>query len=322
MRVYLTGGTGQIGSQLARALVERGDEVTALVRDKQRLKVLDPDGLKLVEGDVTDPGSLRLAGHDAVIHCAGVVSYSSSKRAWQEAVNVGGTRAVLDAAALAGCERLVLTSSLAALGWVPEGEIGDENTAFNWQGLGLGYQETKKAAEDAALSEKRLDCIAVNPGIVMGSHDLNDNGGRVLKLLAAGGPPGVPCGHTTAVNLSDVIQGHLLALDKGVPGERYVLASWHGSFVELFALVASILEVPAPARVLSERALRFTGMLQVLGSKLSGSEPKLTPALATVSSRNRRFSSAKAEKELGFEPTELAEGIAECKAWYEAHGGL
>ena len=318
----MTGGTGQIGSQLARALVQRGDEVTCLVRDAGRLKALDPTGLRLVEGDVTRPDSLDLSGQEAVFHCAGVVSYSSKQRQWQEDVNVGGTQNVLDAAARAGCRRLVLTSSIATLGWVPDGELGDEAAAFNWDGMGLGYQETKKASEELALAEDRLECVAVNPGIVMGSHDVNDNGGRMLKLVAAGGPPGVPSGATTSVNLTDAVAGHLLALEKGQAGERYVLASWRGPFTELFALVAQALDKPAPTRVIPEWLMRAIGGVQVLRASLSGSEPPLTPALATVSSRNRMYSSLKAEQHLGFAPTPLTDGIAACRDWYRQHGGL
>ncbi len=294
--------------------------MTCLVRDRRKLKALDPEGLQLVQGDVTRPDTLEFSGHDAVIHCAGVISYQARERAWQREVNVGGTGNVLDAAARAGCSRLVLTSSIAALGWVEGDGVGDEETAFNWQGLGLGYQETKKEAEDLALSEQRLECVAVNPGIVFGSHDINRSAGRMLLAVQAGGPPGVPSGRTTAVNLRDVVSGHLAALDRGRSGERYILGGFRGSFLELFSLIATVLGQPAPTRVVPGWLTATVGRLQVLKARLTDSKPELTPALAKVSCRNRQYSWAKSEKELGFSPGPLSEGIERCMLWYREQG--
>lgn len=315
----MTGATGQIGSQVARALVARGDRVSCLVRDRERLKVLEPAGLDLIEGDVTEPHSLDLRGHDAVVHCAGVVSYRASELDWQRSVNVGGTQNVLDAAARAGCKRLLLTSSIAALGWVEGDALGDERTPFNWGGQGLGYQETKREAQERVLAEDRLEALAVNPGIVFGSHDINRNGGRILFMLRAG-QPGAPSGRTTAVTLDDVVRGHLAALDRGRAGESYVLAGFTGSFVELYAEVGQVIGVLPPTRVLPDSLVLAGGWLQQLKATLTGGEPSLTPALARVSCRNRTYSAAKAERELGFRASPLRDGIRACLEWYRERG--
>lgn len=316
--ILVTGATGQIGSRVAKALAERGP-VRCLVRNPSRLGALDFE-VELVRGDVTDADSLPAAveGCRAVVHCAGVVSYWAKKAAWQEEVNVGGTRKLLDAAAAAGVERFLLTSSIAALGWVEGEGIGDETTPFNLHDV--PYCATKKAAQDLVLAETRMAGLAVNPGITFGTHDLHRNAGRMCLQVHAGGPPGVPPGATTVSALSDVVAGHLAALDRGEAGEAYVLGGETPSFVELFRAVGEVVGRPAPTRVLPEWVMRAYGGLLLLGATFSGEEPAVTPALARVAARNRRYSSAKAREALGYRPKPMREAIEDCWAWYQAEG--
>lgn len=319
--ILLTGGTGQIGSAIARELVAQGRDVRCLVRRKERLGVLDPEGVELVLGDVTDLGSMRVAakGCKQVIHAAGVVSYLDKNKELQREVNVGGTTNVLDAAAFVDADRVLLTSSIAALGWVPAGEIGDETTAWNWGPLGLGYFDTKHAAEIAVLNEHRLEGIAVNPGITLGAYDLHQNGGRILMNVHKG-MPGVPPGATTVASLDDVVQGHIAALDKGRAGERYVLGGHTPSFLELFTAAAQVVGKPAPTRVLPKWVTKVAGGLQLLKGALTDQEPPLTPGLAEVSAQNRRYASDKAIRELGYAPKPLEHGLEACWAWYREQG--
>ena len=324
MRVLVTGGTGQLGSEVARALVARGDAVRCLVRDPTRSRLLDGVEVERVRGDVTAPDSLgpAVAGCDAVVHLAGVVSYAPGSRALQEAVNVGGTLHLLDAAAAAGVQRFVHTSSIAAIGYVAGSGEGDEDTPFNWAPFGLGYMDTKRESEALVLADDRVEGIAVNPGIVFGARDLHHNGGRMLLQVAAGGPPAVPPGATTCATLSDVGAGHLLALDRGRPGRRYVLGGTTGTFAEIFARVAAVLGRPAPARVAPRAALVAFGAVQELKARITGGEPPLTRSLAKVSCRNRRYRSDRAIAELGYAPSPLEDGIRACRDWYRAEGLL
>ncbi len=273
-------------------------------------------------GDVTDRGSLEAAvvGVEAVVHCAGVVSYWQRKADWQWAVNVGGTEAVLDAAAAADVRRVLLTSSIAALGSVTGEGLGDEGSPWNWQGV--PYCETKRAAQDRVLSEQRLEGLAVNPGITFGSHDLHRNAGRMLLQVAQGGPPGVPPGSTTAANLEDVVAGHLLALDLGAAGESYVLGGHTPSFLELYQRVADVLGQPAPTRIVQPWMMRLFAGWGWLRSELSGSEQPVMPPLVDLSTANRRYSSDKAARELGYAPRPLEVGIRQCLEWYRERGWL
>jgi dihydroflavonol-4-reductase len=322
MSILVTGATGQLGSAVARALADEGRTVRCVVRDKDRLGMLDPTGIQLVLGDVTDLGSMRTAakGCKQVVHAAGIVSYLSKNRAWQEAVNHHGTRNILDAAAFADADRVLLTSSIAALGFVPDGQVGDEETAWNWGPYNLGYFETKFSAERLVLGDTRLEGVAVNPGITMGHSDTNHNGGRILLQVHQGGPFGVPTGATTVASLDDVVQGHLAALDRGISGERYVLGGHTPSWVELFQAAAQVVGVPPPTRVLPKWLIKIAGMGALLKGQFSDQEPPLTPALAEITAKNRRYSSAKAIRELGYEPKPLVHGLEQCWRWYLDNG--
>jgi len=316
--ILVTGATGQIGSRVAEALARR-EEVRCLVRNPDKPGALDFD-VEVVRGDVTDADSLQAAvrGCRAVVHCAGVVSYWDRNAAWQEEVNVGGTRKLLDAAAEAGVERFLLTSSIAALGCVEGDGIGDETTPFNMGDV--PYCATKKAAQDLVLGDTRLRGVAVNPGITFGTHDLHRNAGRMCLQVHSGGPPGVPPGATTVAALTDVVEGHVAALYRGEPGNAYVLGGHTLSFAELFQAVASVVGKPAPTRVLPEWLMRAYGAALLVGAAVTGNEPPITPTLARVSARNRKYSSAKANRALGYSPKPLDEGIRDCWEWYLERG--
>ncbi len=323
MKVLVTGATGQLGSSVARALHDRGEDVVCLVRDPERRGVLDAD-LATVVGDVTAPQTLAAAtaGCEAVVHLAGVVSYWPPNDDTLRRVNVDGTRHLLEAARTAGVRRFLLTSSIAALGWVAPGDVGDEDTAFNWSGLGITYCDTKHEQQQLVLAAQELSPVAVNPGICFGAKDLNQNAGRMLLNLAAGKVPGTPPGATTAAVLDDVVRGHLLALDRGRSGESYVLGGTTLSFHELFGRIAAVLEVPAPKRQLSRFLLRTAAAVQASKAVFTGEEPALTQALAELSVRNRQYASDKARGELGYTTRPVEDGIAACAAWYRERGWL
>ena len=285
MRVLLTGGTGQIGAAIARALLTAGHDVIALLRDANRPGLLTGLPLRWAQGDITRPDTLGAAasGAEAVIHTAGLVSYAAQDAARLHAVNVEGTRNVLNAAAAAGARRVVLTSSIAALGEVKADELGDEDTLWGWGGLGLYYLESKFEAEQLALGDTRLEVIALNPGIVFGADDLS--------------------GHTSAL-FSQVLGG-------ATP-----------TFLELYAAIAASLGVPAPRRVVGEGLLYSFSIVEGWLARLGQRRPRITPALARMSSRNRRYRCDKAVSELGYTPRSLEESLAETLTWMRAQGLL
>ena len=324
MRVLLTGGTGQIGAAIARALLDAGHDVSALVRDLERPGLLAGLPLRWVQGDITRPDTLRSVaiGAEAVIHTAGLVSYAARDAALLRAVNVEGTRNVLNAAAAAGARRLVLTSSIAALGEVHDGEIGDESTEWRWGGLGLHYLESKFEAERLVLADTRLEVIALNPGTVFGGDDLRGHTSTLFLQLLAGGPPMVPCGATTVCALPDVAAAHVSALSRGRTGQRYVLGGATPTFLELYAAIAACLGVPAPRRVVGEAVLYPFSFVEGWLARLTRRKPRITPALARMSCRNRRYRCDKAVAELGYTPRSLEESLLETLTWMRKRGSL
>lgn len=320
MRVLVTGGTGQIGGAVIRALVKQGLEVRALVRDADRPGHLEGLKIDVHEGDVTVPESLASAckDMDRVIHAAGCISYWKRGHARMQAVNVEGTRNMLEAATRAGVSRFVHTSSMACFGYNAGDSIGDESTAYNWGPLNIGYSDSKKAAEDLVLSWSDIPCIAVNPGITIGEGDVNGNGVRLLAQLKAGKIKGIPPGYTTLCCLEDIVAGHLAALEKGRIGERYFLGGHPMSWESVFEKAAGIVDAPPPSRKVSRGLMMTMARLQLLRGTLTGVEPKITPQIVEVSSRNRMYHCSKAKEELGYSVGSIENSLNSAWDWYQS----
>jgi dihydroflavonol-4-reductase len=321
MRVLVSGSTGQLGSAVVSGLLDQGVEVHCLVQNPENLGLLPVGDRQIFEGDLLRPETLQepLVGVEAVIHCAGRGSYDRADRAAMEAVNVDGTRHLLDAACKAGVRRFVHSSSIATLGYVEHQGEGDETNAYNWGGLGVDYFDTQKTAEDLVMSEGGLEVLALNPGIVLGRGDKGAGGGRILLDLYRGRVPGIPSGATTLANLEDVASGHIAALEKGRAGERYVLGGAPLTWEEVFLLAASIVDCDPP-KMLKPRMLQWIARGESLRSKMSSREPRLRPSLVTVLNRNRRYSSDKAEEELGYRPAPITAGMVACWQWFKSEG--
>jgi len=317
MKILVTGGTGQVGSSVVNALAARGEEVRCLVLKGVSLELLDGLPVDIVEGDVTVPESLPsiVRGMEAVVHVAGIISYWRKKHTLMQRVNVDGTRNLLEAAVKAGVKRFLYTSSIASIGYSDD-KICDETTEYNWTGMNIGYFDTKRAAELLVRQEKRLEGLTVNPAIIFGANDIRKNGVRMLFHVWNGTLPGIPPGTTTVAVLDDVVAGHLAALDKGRPGERYILGGTIVSFKELYTRIAKVLGKPLSARVMSPGKLRFvSGVLDFL-SLFTRTEPMVTPELVKIVTRNRRYSSQKAIDELDYKPSMLEKGLKACWQWY------
>jgi dihydroflavonol-4-reductase len=235
MKVLVTGGTGFIGLPLVRELLARGDQVTLLVRDVERAKrivvrELETGRLQLLPGDVLDPGSVvrAMSGVSIVFHLAGMISYKNADRRKVWRVNVEGTRNVVEAALAAGVSKFIHTSSIVAVGlsWDPK-VILDESASYDAAGLRLEYFDAKHEAEAVVLAavKRGLNAVIVNPGTVAGDPDYAGPSGNVsaaVKMMV-NSPVLLPGGNAW-VDVRDVVGGHLLALEKGRVGERYILA--------------------------------------------------------------------------------------------------
>lgn len=316
MRVLLTGGTGYLGKAVARALLARDHEVRLLVRGGPRPGL--PEGAEVVPGDVTDAGAMTAAaaGCDAVMHMAALVKMWVPDRGDFDRINVGGLRNAIAASRAAGA-RLLYTSSFIAVG--PAGpEPADESRVHPANRYRNDYERTK--AEADAVAREAGDVIMLYPGVVYGPGELTD-GNIVAKIVSdhlKGDFPGL-IGNGDRIwsyaYVDDVAGGHVAALERGQPGERYFLCGDNVTMARFFDVLAELSGVPAPTRHIPFGVAKALGWSLWLWAELTGWPPRLTPGDVEVFREHWAFSSAKAQRELGYAPRPLAAGLAETVAW-------
>jgi dihydroflavonol-4-reductase len=316
VRVLVTGVSGFVGAHVARRLAEGGVEVRGLSRSAP------PDEARVAEhvaADLLDAGALARAvrGCDAVVHVAALYAYGRGDVARMEAVNVEGARAVLDAA---GGRRVVVTSSSATCGPVAGRPATEDDSPPEWE-LRVPYKRTKLAAERLALERAAAgaDVVVVNPTTVVGPGDRRPTpSGKMVHDVATGRIAGyMRGGGINVVAVDDVAAGHVLALQRGRAGERYILGGDDLSLREAFAIVAARagrrpprIPVPYPVALAAAHAAAAAG-------RITGREPQL---LVLDEVRLARlplfFDSAKARRELGYDPRPARQALAEATDWF------
>jgi len=328
VKVLLTGGTGFLGKNVAHRLAAAGHRLRFLVRPGSVREGL-PEGAEFAPGDVTDQDSVRRAaeGCQGVMHMAALVKMWVPDRDRFDAVNLGGLLNALAAAREQGA-RLVYTSSFIAVG--PTGAApADESQRHSGRNYGNDYERTKAAADGLAqqAADQGQDVVRVYPGVVYGPGELTD-GNLVVKTLLdhlRGKVPGIigpgdRCWSYAYVE--DVADGHLLALEKGGSGQRYFLAGDNVDMTGYYALVAELTGV-RPPRLHIPYAAAWTMGLGMWGwAELTGQEPKLTHQVVNVFRNHWAYSSAKAERELGYRVRPLREGLALTLDWLRRSGRL
>lgn len=322
MRVFLTGGTGFIGSEVARLLRERGDAVRALVRTPgaPAARGLAELGCELVEGDLSDEGALVTAcrGTDAVVHGAAVyeVGVPESRRHVLVDANVRGTERVLGAALTAGVARAVYVSTVAVFGDT-HGEVAVEGWNRTESSFTSVYEETKAVAHKRAqdLAARGLPLITVQPGAVYGPGDPSTFGQLAGQFLD-GRLPALPFPRlgVSPVHRDDVAAGILLALDKGVPGESYVLTGDPVRVSDLVGLLAQVSGRRPPRLTVPTALLRALAPAgRVVGPAL-GFPPNLRELIRSSDGVTFWARGDKARDELGWTSRPLEQGLAELAA--------
>jgi dihydroflavonol-4-reductase len=312
MRYALTGGTGFVGSHLARRLRDAGHDVVAVVRDPQKADALTALGVQVVAGDVTSRSSLVTAfrGADGVFHVAGWYHLGSDhpEQAW--AVNVQGTRNALDAAREVEAPRVVYTSTV-AVNSDTHGEVRDETYRFTGPHLSV-YDHTKAEAHKIAerYAAGGLDVVIVMPGGIYGPGDTSQIGG-LIRQTARGHRVPAPAGlRLCMAHVDDIATGHVLAMERGRAGESYMLAGPQTSLVEVLQITAEIAGGKGPI-VLPDRVV--AGSARVMGAV-----ERMLPVPGTYRAESLRASRvsylgspAKAMAELGWFARDLPTGLAE-----------
>jgi dihydroflavonol-4-reductase len=322
---FLTGATGFVGSAVARALLARGHAVRALARPGSDRRNLAGLTVEVVEGDLSDPASLARA----VAGCRHVLHVAADYRIWVPdpdamlRANVDGTVALLRAAHAAGAERIVHCSSVAALGLSPHGMPADEETPVAEDTIAGIYKKSKFRAEQAVLRlvrEEGVPAVIVNPAAPIGPRDIKPTPtGRMIADAASGRMPAYVDTGLCVVHVDDVAEGHLLALERGRIGERYILGGENLQLRDILAMVAAEAgrrppSIRLPAGLLWPVALACEGLARF------GVEPVVTRDHLRMARKKMFFSSAKAVRELGYAPRPARAAIADAVAWFRDHG--
>ena len=331
MNCFVTGASGFIGANLVHELVANGHRVRGLVRPESDLRGLEGVAFERVEGDVSDAGKLKAAmqGCDWCFHVA--ASYHLWLRDYRPmyATNVEGTRNVLEAAASAGCGRIVYTSTVGCIGLPTpfEGRItpSDEATPVSEAQMSNHYKRSKWQAEQAAtlLARKGLPVIIVNPTAPIGPRDVKPTptGKVIVDFLNREMPAYLDTG-LNWVHVRDVAVGHILAAKKGCIGERYILGHAEGNWTmkEAFAVLEAVTRVPAPRLQIPYPVALAAAHLDEMLSGFTRRPPKAPLAGVRMAKYKMFFNPAKAIRELGLPQTAPKQALADAAEWFRANG--
>lgn len=321
-RVAVTGGSGVVGGAVVRHLVAAGATVCALARSEEARRSLEALGALPRAGDVMDLGSLEeaLAGCEVVFHVAGINEMCSRDPARMYRVNVEGTRNVIRAAQAAGARRVVLTSSAATIG-EEKGEIATETTPHRGYYLSE-YERSKHQAELAAFAEGNgVEVVAVNPSSVQGPGRATGTGRIILSLLR-GKLPFVIESDITLVDIDDCARGHLLAAERGRPGERYLLSGFTTTVTGAVALAGEVLGRELRVRVLPLGVARLGAAAVAGAARLTGRRPSFCPEMVRVVAHGHIHDGSRATRELGLRYTPAQDTIRRLIEWFRAEGLL
>jgi dihydroflavonol-4-reductase len=323
MRFLVTGATGKVGNAVARQLVERGDEVVALVRDPDRARELVPAAVELARGDVTDPGSIRAAatGIDGAFNCMGIFEQWLPDPGEFDRVNAEGARNVVIAARGAGARRVVHTSTFDVFhadrgGTVSEAIVADYPK-------GTHYERSKQRAEELVLAVDGIEVVICNPAGVYGPGPWAEQGlDGAFRDALNGKLPAVPPGGMTLAYVDDVAAGHVAAFGRGVAGERYILANGFAPMTELIAAaVAAGGRGRVPHRMPEPVARGIAAAGEAL-ARVIRRPPLVGRGAVTFLLWEARADSSKAQTELGVTFRPWAEGVPQTVEWILASGRL
>ena len=317
MKVCVTGGTGFVGAHVVRALAERGDEVCVAYRNPDKLAALKGVRFRRSKADVLDYKAMRRAvrGSKILFHTAGYVGSHPAERVWR--LNAHSPVVAVEAAAAEGLERVVVTSTISAIG-PANGRPADESTKYPDDWLGLAYPDSKHQGERAAVEAGErhgIDVVVVNPAYVFGvpvnRAQVGETSTRTIGNYLRGRLPAVLDAPMNFVDVEDVAQGHLLAAERGQAGERYILGGQNMSWAALVDRLAELSGVHLPVMVLPREVAYVARVREAIG----------LPGLISIQGyelmrQDWAFTSKKAKRELGYDARPINETLTETIAWY------
>jgi dihydroflavonol-4-reductase len=326
MKVFLTGSTGFVGSHVAREYVAAGAELRLLTRATSKLAAIEGLAAEVVVGDLRQPEALRTAlrGCDALVHVA--ADYRLWVRDPKEmyAANVDGTRELLRIAREEGVTKVVYTSSVATMGFKADGTIVDESTPVELADMIGAYKRSKFMAEQEAIAAARAGqhVMILNPTTPIGPGDAKPTptGRIVVDFLNRKFPAYVDTG-LNLVDVGEVARMHVAALERGTPGERYILGGENLTLKQILDRMSAITGLPSPTlKVPHAVAMTFAFFDETIRGRLLGKEPRATVEAVRMGRKVMFASSAKAERELGFKVLPVYHAMRAAIEWFVGHG--
>ncbi|RMH59613.1 MAG: NAD-dependent epimerase/dehydratase family protein [Candidatus Hydrogenedentota bacterium] len=325
-KVLITGATGFVGSAVLRRLLNRGFPVRALVRRTSVRDNIRGLAVETVEGDLRDRPSLEkaLAGCSLLFHVAADYRFYAPDPTEIFCTNVDGTRNLMEAALKAGIRRIVYTSSVAVLGHPRDGSEATEETPATLEAMIGHYKRSKFLAEEIVqrmVESKNLPAVIVNPTAPVGPRDIKPTPtGRMILEASRGRIPAVIDTGLNIVSVDDVAEGHLLALEKGVLGRRYILGGENMTLKTIISIAAEHAGVPPPRFTLPRAPLIPIAFLLESIALLTGKPPRFTRDELEMARHPMYFSSRRAREELGYRPGPAADAIRRAVDWFRSSG--
>jgi dihydroflavonol-4-reductase len=329
VKTLITGATGFVGSAVLRQLIDAGHSMRALIRPNSDRRNLAGLPVEIFTGDLTDRASLDRAP----VGCSTLFHVAADYRLWVPhpqpiyETNVTGTRNIMLAAAHAGVTRIVYTSSVATLGLTPDGSPADENTPVSLADMIGHYKRSKFLAEAEVkrlVKEQGLPVVIVNPSTPVGPRDVKPTPtGRMIVDAASGRMPAYVDTGLNLVHVDDVAMGHLLALERGQIGERYVLGAVNMTLKEILTELAAITgRRPPRIRLPHNLVLPIAYVSEAWAWMAGGKEPRVTLVGVRLAKKRMFFSAEKAKRLLGFHPRPIEEALRDAVDWFRQNGYL
>jgi dihydroflavonol-4-reductase len=323
--VLVTGGTGFVGANLVRELLADGHTVRVLARRGGDRRALEGCRVEIVEGDLLEDESVRaaVAGARRVYHVAADYRLWAPDSAVLYRANVDGTRAVLAAAAEAGAERIIYTSTVGAVGIPKDGSPGDERTPVSLADMVGAYKASKFLAERVAdeWAARGAPVITVNPSAPVGPWDVKPTptGQMIVDFLKGKMVASLDTG-LNLVHVRDVARGHILAGDRGRVGQRYILGHRNLPLLEIFQMLATLTGIPAPRFRVPYAVAWLTAVGMEGLARLRGGAPQVPLTAVRMARKRMYFSAAKAVTELGLPQTPVEQALRDGVDWFVERG--
>ncbi len=324
MNALVTGATGFVGSAVVRALIKTGVDVRVLARRDSDFTNLQPYKIDGVFGDLRDKGSLHtaLAGCRQVYHVAAHYALWARNPSIFYDVNVEGTRNLMEAARDAGTERIVYCSTIGTIGLPPDGGLGTEDTPVSLSQMAGHYKRSKFLAEQEVLrlASEGLPVVIVNPSAPVGEGDVKPTPtGQVIVDFMKGRMPAFIETGMNLVDVDDVAVGHLLAMEKGRIGERYILGTKNLMLHEIFEILSTLTGIRAPTLKLPRLAVLPLAYLNQWLSNFTGREPRIPLEGVKMAKYKMHYDCSKAIRELGIPQTPPEIALEKAVRWFREH---